>query len=409
MSYPDIAEKTAEKEEWQRFVQDELVPVAESAQRLLQLRGRLAEYEGASLGEAEERETAVRSWLVGGLSPDGEYTDSSLARFTDVFLGVGLDNPREWALAQREGLSGDDAVEIEVHGTEFVSFLETVVEQVAGAVEQASMERIELSQSEQGLLRSPDAAIDEIQEVLSVSLGLTVNTHPLVFFAYTVDPLTRRYIEEAYPALGSDFEEIAEFLDLELRFQPDVADSEMRRLYTVWGHAEDGFLDRVGRVNNAVWELFGDEGLRDDLTVFFDTVPRPRTDFQRQREESLADWSYPDYVVERMEESMEESDEYIGGSGQTHPAPSPDNIPSTSAKSTDDSRYGVHLDRLVPDDGLFVKWRGRSVNTTSYSDTEIDFHKPISVFEYLDDVMPGVFMGKYNLLADEGGVKAYHV
>jgi hypothetical protein len=212
--------------------------------------------------------------------------------------------------------------------------------------------------------------------------------------------------------MADEFQELADFLGLHPVFRPDITESDPREAYTIWGHEEDGILDRLYRVNKAVWETFDDDKVRSDLSYFFNHVPDPSGEFERRAEESLSDlnWSYPSYIEEHMRDAMEQDEGYIGGSSsvQVNRPPSDIPAPKNGARSSNDSRYGVHLRSLIVENGVLDTWQARTVNTSGYSNVELSFVEPISLFRYLDDIMPAVFLGLYELDVTENEVRAYH-
>lgn len=414
MTYPEIAQQVSGQDEWNRFVENDIKPVAEAANSLLAVRKRLAGQAGdePTLAEVEQREECARPFLVGGITVDGEYKDNALARFTARFLGVRLDSPKRWVKAQRDGLDADGYVAVTVSETRIVSLLQTVNEQLTAVVQSADVSSAAADPDIESLLDTPEDVVEEIQNVLTGLLNVTAQAHPFMFFAYTTRSVSRRYVEEAYPGLQDEFQDLADVLGLHPVFRPDIAESDKREAYTVWGHEEAGMLDRLYQVNNAIWEAFGDDEVRSDLSYFFDHVPDPGAEFERRAEESIAglNWSYPSYIEERMRDTMEKDDSYIGGSSSVQVDRPPDDIPApkNGARSSDDSRYGVHLMSLVVENGVLDAWRARTVNTSGYSNVELSFVEPISLFRYLDEIMPAVFLGQYEFDVTENGVRAYH-
>lgn len=415
MTYPDIAQQVSSQDEWDRLIENDIKQIAESATALLAVRKRLvgpAESE-PTLAGVEQREGRVRPFLVGGITTEGEYRDNALARFTDRFLGVRLDSPKRWVKAQRDGLDAAEYVTVTASETDIVSLLETVDEQLTAVIRRSDVSSAVDEPDIEALLDSPEDVVDEMQNVLTGLLDVTAQTHPFMFFAYTTRSVSRRYLEEAYPGLDDEFQDLADVLGLHPVFRPDLAESDKREAYTVWGHEEDGIFDRLYQVNNAVWEAFGDDEVRSDLSYFFDHVPDPGAEFERRTEESLADltWTYPSYIEERMRGTMEEDESYIGGCSSVQVERPPDDIPApkNGTRSSDDPRYGVHLTSLIVENGVLDAWRARTVNTSGYSTAELSFVEPISLFRYLDDIMPGVFLGQYELDVTENGVRAYHV
>ena len=251
------------------------------------------------------------------------------------------------------------------------------------------------------MLDESESVVDVIQRLLSGVLQLTANTCPFTFFAHTTQAVTARYLTEAYPPLHGEVHDVAGSLGLQKLFVPELADEERNAAYTVWEHTEDGVLDRLSRLNQAVWTTFKDETARSTLSLFFANVPNPQEDFTRQVEEQLTaeNWSHPDYLPECAH---------------------PDRVPTRSANSTNDSRYRQDLDLtkafIVEDGAITAKEVITAVNTSSVVHRRQELDESVSLLRYLDGVMPGVFLGAYSfeMLEHQArdtsttGVRIYH-
>lgn len=405
MSYHNIAQQVTEQDGWHQFLSDDLAPIRDAAQTLLAVRDRLADHEGRTLAEATEREERIRPFLVGGLTADGTYSDDALARFTTDFLGVQLDSSKQWVKAQREGLDADEYVAVTVSETEIVTLLQSIKEQITAIERGLGESPSSPNRASAVMLDDPQAVVDTMQEFLEQVVALSAHTHPFMFFAYTTQSLSGRYLGEAYPPVYEQLQDLTDLLGMQQMFVPDVGDGDKRDAYTVWGHEEDRVLDRLYRINSRVWETFGDDALRSTVSYFFTRIPDPREAFVQQADEQLAamGWSYPEYIEERIDEARR-------GRNVVHvdTAPSELPAPNSGARSTDDPRYGVHLKALSVEKGLITGCSARTVNTKRYSDTEIAFDEPISLFRFFDDIMPAVFLGKYRIKPTENGVRVYN-
>lgn len=403
MSYDDIVRRITKQEEWTVFANDEVRPVAEAARTLIQLRNRLkpAEPGETTLSGVVDEESRVRPFFLGGLTEGGEVPDDSLAELTNQYLGVALNDPNQWVNAEREGLTGDDYVAIITTETELGSFLQTVDEQLTAILQQLDEAPPVVDDRVKTVLDEPESVANIIQQLLSGLLQLTANTCPFTFFAHTTQAVTARYLTEAYPPLHGEVHDIAGSLGLRKLFVPELADDEQDAAYTVWGHTDDGVLDRLSRLNQAVWTTFSDETARSTLSPFFANIPNPQEEFTRKVDTELTaeNWTYPDYLPKCAH---------------------PDRVPTRSASSTNDSRYRQNMDLtkafIVEDGAITAQEVITAVNTSSVVHRRQELEEPVSILQYLDEVMPGVFLGAYSFETVEHqardtpttGVRVYH-
>lgn len=402
MSYDHIARRITDQEEWTAFANDEVRPVAEAARILIQLRNRLpSESAKTSLSDAVDEEPRLRPFLLGGLTKEGEIPDGSLAKLTKQYLGITLNDPNRWVNAEREGLTGDNYVTITTTETELGSFLQTVDEQLTAILQQLDEAPPAVDDRVETVLDEPESVADVIQQLLNGVLQLTANTCPFTFFAHTTQAVTARYLTKAYPPLHGEVHDVAGSLGLQTLFAPKLADDEQNAAYTIWGHTDDGVLDRLSGFNQAVWTTFSDDTVRSILSPFFANVPNPQEEFIRQVEAELTaeNWAYPDYLPKCVH---------------------PDRVPTRSARSTNDSRYRQDMDLtkafVIKGGVITAREVIAAVNTSSVVYRRQELDEPVSLLRYLDAVMPGVFLGAYSFETVEHqardtptmGVRVYH-
>lgn len=383
MNYDDIARRITKQEEWTAFTNDEVRPVAEGTRTLTQLRNRLtpAEPGERSLSDAVDEDPRYRPFFLGGLTEEGEIADRSLAKLTNKYLGVALNDPNQWVNAEREGLTGDDYVAITTKETELWSFLQTVDEQLIAILQQLDEDPPVVDDRVDTVLDEPESVADVIQQVLSGVLQLTANSCPFTFFAHTTQAVTARYLTEAYQPLHGEVHNVADSFGLRTLFVPELPDDEHDAAYTVWGHTEDGVLNRLSRLNQGVWTIFSDETARSTLSLFFTNVPNPQEEFTRDVEDELTaeNWTHPEYLPKCAH---------------------PDRVPTRSASSTNDSRYRQDIDLtksfIVEGAAITAREVITAVNTNSVVHRRQELDEPVSLLRYLDEVMPGIFLGAYS-------------
>lgn len=403
MSYKAIGRQVANKENWSVFASEEVRPVAEDARTLVELRDRLAPSETVetTLSDAVDQDPRIRPFLLGGLTEGGSVSVESLAEITEQFLGVALDDPKRWVNAEREGLTGDDYVAVTTTATNLVSLLPTADEQLTAVLQQLGETPPVVDNRVEAVLDEPETVADVLQRFLTGVLQLTANTCPFTFFAHTTQAVTARYLTAAYPPLQGDIHDVAGSLGLQKLFVPELEDDDQDAAYTVWGHTEDGVLDRLARLNMAVWTTFSDEATRSTLSPFFANVPHPQGDFTRRVEKELTaeNWSYPDYLRECAH---------------------PNRVPTSTPNSTNHPGYRQNMDLrkafIIEDGAITAHEVITEVNTSSIVHRRQEYDESVSLLRYLDEVMPGVFLGAYRFETVEHqardtppiGVRVYH-
>lgn len=372
LSYHEITDHVTDEEEWKKSVQKAVVPIYDTAGLLLSVRKTLASFEGETLATATQQKTPVRPYLVGGITDEGEYRDTGLATLTDRLFGISINTPYQWINAQQQGLKADQYVTIQTTETPFLSLLETVLEATSTVVKIGN-EQPDQSLSPDQLLENPQKVVEQVQKFIVDVIDVTANSNHFAFFAHTTRNVTQRYLVEAFPDLENEISAVADFAGLERIYVPDLQ-GEVREGYTIWGHEDGGLLDGLYGLNQAIWAGLQDDELRSGIAPLFEEVPDLRAEFADQVGEALetVGWSYPDYV--------DECD---------HPD-----------KPMDDGTQKIQS-IVVSDNLRLTKRTGYAISHSGnhYSlDKELD--EPVSLFRYLDDVMPAIFLGRYRLEAD---------
>lgn len=388
MAYTEISNQVQEKEAWTNFVQEDLAPLLADVRKLVGFREQLEKLVGLTLGEASTRDQRYRPLLIGGISDEGEYKENSFAGYIDQLFSIKLDNPKKWIVAQKTGLNPDNYTEIVSSSPPFVTMLNTVREmtvKIANKVDTKLPANAGkgIDEIKDEVLEDPQELIRTAQRVLERLINLSAGSNPFTFFAYTTRSISRRYLNEAYPSFGEQLPQMESFLGLENIFTPVIDDKETQGDYSIWTHEENGLLSLIARLNDIAWEMFENEELNNTIKHIVQETPHPKRDFKESADTALStiDWAYPEYIPLCAR---------------------PESIPKSPAYSTGHPKYRVkRLRAFEIENGLLTRKFVKTCNTSSVYNIDEELEEPVSLFRFLNDVMPGVFLGKYELEASE--------
>ena len=92
--------------------------------------------------------------------------------------------------------------------------------------------------AEERIPKDPEQIAQMLLELLNKSIKASINASDLVFTAWSLWGLTRKYIEKAYPGKLELFQKL---LDLEPIFVPDILPPEEQQNYTIFGYPDLSF------------------------------------------------------------------------------------------------------------------------------------------------------------------------
>jgi len=242
-----------DKEAWKKFVKDYLLPIHTLTETLLELRKEIiVKTSGRMLSDLED--SNLLKILLGGINERGDYEEHSLAKFIGIAFGIYID-AKQYAALARAGTSPLDHVKPEpAVETDFVKFLEGVNSLASNALAQVGMETAAASQSEE-LIKEPEKILEVLRELYEKLIQVTANYNYYTFFALSTRSLPFFYLATAYPKLREEFNEMAEFLGLEIKFKPETDVQDLAEKYTIWGHAKGGLCDSIYDLNNFIWDI----------------------------------------------------------------------------------------------------------------------------------------------------------
>lgn len=238
-----MRERTAsafDVESWRAFISEKIVPMRDEAAALLNFWAFLKSLEGRYLSEVLREHPKLEPLFLGGTKPPGEYKENSLAFAVRELLGAGVSLDAYYSLVT-QGFEARTPVEVEK--TAFIRFVESIRSLTAGIVGLAATKGL-ISGSEAGaepqagdIGLDADELVGRLVGFLQLCADTTVGADPLVTFAWNVRKITRKYLNEAFPETRDEenMRLLREILGLEEIFTPSVEEEQLKIDYTVYG------------------------------------------------------------------------------------------------------------------------------------------------------------------------------
>ncbi|MFQ6063128.1 MAG: hypothetical protein ACE5J9_08145, partial [Methanosarcinales archaeon] len=165
------------KETWQNFINDYIVPLKTSADSLIEYWNYLKErVDGARF---EDMDDALKTILLGGVTSNGEYSARSLAKFYKMFFGA-FSDVQVLIIAQKERVTPDVVGKVEE--SIFIKFVKSVSDNTGRILEFAYQNDLidspEVSIPEvrfDDLLGSPEKVVELIKAFYDNAIKITVN------------------------------------------------------------------------------------------------------------------------------------------------------------------------------------------------------------------------------------------
>jgi len=146
------------------------------------------------------------------------------------------------------------------------------------------------------IIDSPEKILEIIKEIYKSIVSISANYDYHMFFILNTRCIPRFFIEKAYPKLKENFGffiekaypklkenfgKVAEILELEEKFVPNVNDEKVRREYTLIGHKETGFGDILYQLNIKLWDsLRVERYVENPIRQIFELVIRKVADLE---------------------------------------------------------------------------------------------------------------------------------
>jgi len=289
-------------EAWRSFIKNHILPLHNSASKLLKLRDFILTIvetsSKATLSEVERKRSDILQFLLGGIKEDGEYKDNSLSRLVRFALGMYI-NPKEWITLEREeGLRAFDYVNVKSEATPFLEFLKKLNDTTLHIIKLIGIKSKEILESEiEEIIQKPEELLEIIRTVYMKCLHVSANHNYYTFFALSTKTLPFKYMVAAYPRLQANFNLLKGFLGLEKIFEPAI-EGEAKEDYTIWGHLKGGLCDLLYNLNNLIWENFSNENVKDVLSYVTTSFRDLKQEYAQKVQKKLEEmgWKFPEYI-----------------------------------------------------------------------------------------------------------------
>ena len=356
-------------DEWKSYF-EELKDLARSCKMIVEFWEELKrKCDGLTFKDLQE-EFDYSTVLLGGVTPDGEYKERSLAKVYAVLFGFKPENVHDLIEKLKKGYSQDTKVIVEK--TRFIEFVKNILE---------TLERILTIAESKGLIDSADidvrineskyyeilADYKKLIEILNGFVNkiakILPNYNERSLFVWTIDKLTYKYMTTAYPKLRDDkvFEFIRDLLGLDVIFSPNVEDKRAKKDYSIYSYSDELIGKHLIELFKIIWNTFDDKNqhIRDALSLIFPEISNFKKEFYELVSQALIgmNWRFPNVCI-------------------------------TSDEQAKDCYYvidGITLReyRLYVYESGSKVWKPTSVT--------------ISLLKLLDELMPGLFLLKYIL------------
>ncbi len=281
-----------DRESWQTYIENTVVPLWESAWTLKEFHTQLQnELDGRQLDNLPANEQQL---VLGGIDPrmDDVYRRNSLARFYRDMFAVQVADLQSWLLS--EGNEVQTSVEITVDKPHLVELADTLHEQLTRGLSSQYLHQdyFEPDVAVQTLLDSPEAVRDIVQDFYQNVLAFAVNNSHHTFFIWSLNQVPRHFLEKAYP----QFEEVQQLirdefglreLEWEYPIKPDakIYDDYHLLCFPEYNPNNVGqsFGGAVCKANETIWYYFDDystEDFRNALTTYFNQVPNLKEEYR---------------------------------------------------------------------------------------------------------------------------------
>lgn len=285
-------------EEWRGFIEKQILPLHKSVSKVIKSREDLEQLLGNNLSDLIKDDISIKQILLGGVNESGEYKPNSLAKLYKEVLGVSI-NPKEWvSLCRQPGIDASEYIKCDFSDTVFLQFIKAIKDYVDNILSIVEVSSTEVDDGEiRGMLENPERIMDELKAIYTHLINISANHSYHTFFTLNTRGIPRYYIEQAYPKLRDEFEELAKLLGLESKFAPDIEKKELKRDYTLWGHKESGLADLVYKLNGIIWENFRKDNLRNvfELIAIVEDLNQKYRE-KVDRELNRIGWNFPDYI-----------------------------------------------------------------------------------------------------------------
>lgn len=339
----------SDTEEWKKFVENDVVPLRESATILDEYWNYLREHIDITPLKEIEKNEALQIVLLGGMK-EGNYLDGSVAKFYKDFFGVSFSENVPAGI---------------VYNSPFHEFVTGIIAKTKEVMDSANTKGISVVDVKRGetnyeeLLRKPEEVVRLIEDFYNKCAKITPNYNEYTLFVLNIRTITEGYFNAAFPWLWRKFEEVKELLGLDgvlvvrgnLTLKVEALRSEH---YIIFGHGFTNLGYGIKELYEFIWEI--NRELKSTFSQYFDEITDLKHEFLTRAKDSIAPIHYE--IVKSYDE-----------------------MPTLQGQDYD---YGSWSELNVNLDGLIVDYSHKWLKKDS------------NVFDFLDEISSLVFVGLVN-------------
>jgi hypothetical protein len=361
-----------ERGSWANYFKDDVLPLYSSAITITGLWKELREkVHGRLLSEVVKERPSLEQAFVGGTSPPDKYEKNGLAWIYKMLLGASV-NLREYYFLKKLGKEPRTPCSVESTGVvNYADHIAVLLERtLARACELDLLAKSSLQEALENSKRGVDEVLGEPAKIsekfvdfLNKALRVTVTYNEYTRFIWFLRKIVKKYMKELYVELLKPevFEFIKNLLGLREYIVPQVDDPEIADLYTIYS------FDHAMQYGSG-----GVDGMRRGAEYYFGGgLP----------------WEYEPYRT--IGGCMCRVNELIWGFFRT---------------CRDELRLVVSGE--LPDP--LSEWQRAVGSPGQYHVSPLGYPRSYEALSRLDESLPGVLVGRFELVKDEEG-KSLHI
>ena len=309
--------------EWKNYF-EEIKEIAKSCKTIEKFWSELKrKCDGLAFKDLQE-EFDYSTVLLGGVTPDGEYKEKSLARVYAVLFGFKPENIHDLIeklnLIEKLRRSSQPitkitlpATKIVVEETEFIRFVRSVLDKVTSILRQAENKKlivssdIDVEVDYYGILSDYRKLIEIIENFVNSIAKVLPNYNQKSLFVWTLDKLTYRYMTTAYPELRDKrvFESVRDVLGLDIVFSPDIEDERIKKEYEGYSYCDASIGKELVELFKMIWDAFNNEyqPVRKALSLIYPEITNFKKEFCEASAQALKriGWKIPKFKIKSVD------------------------------------------------------------------------------------------------------------
>jgi hypothetical protein len=234
-----------DKDSWVNYLKSDILPLYGSVLAILNLWKELRERtHGSLLSEVVKKTPSLEQIFVSGTSPPDKYEEDGLAFIYNRLLGTSV-KLREYYFLKKLGKEPKTPCIVEKTDiVDYIDHISVLLERVvAHACEIGLLTQLEVQNAQESskmsaeeILIEPVKILEKFVDFLNKALSLTIAYNEHTRFIWHLRKTPKKYLKEFYPELMKPevFKFIQELLGLREYIVPQVEDSEIADLYTIY-------------------------------------------------------------------------------------------------------------------------------------------------------------------------------